>query len=79
MSVYSVHFLQIVVVPDNVTQGNVPHITGLLAYQEDVEVLRIRKIDAWKVLAEEEKVNAFKITHLVLYYILYYKAFIISI
>ena len=52
-----VYLLQIVVVPDNDTQDNVPHITGLLAYQKDVEVLRIRKIDAWKVVAEEEKVN----------------------
>ncbi len=52
-----VYLLQIVVVPDNDTQDNVPHITGLLAYQKDVEVLRIRKIDEWKVVAEEEKVN----------------------
>jgi hypothetical protein len=48
--------LQIVVVPDNVTQRNVPQITGLLSYQKDVEVLRIRQDDAWKVLALEEKV-----------------------
>ncbi|CAB4008049.1 Hypothetical predicted protein [Paramuricea clavata] len=49
----------IVVVPDNVTHNKVPQITGLLAYQKDVEVLHLRKNDAWKVMAEEEKVNAF--------------------
>ena len=44
-------------VPDNVTQRTVPQITGLLSYQKDVEVLRIRQNDAWKVLALEEKVT----------------------
>ncbi|XP_028405296.1 uncharacterized protein LOC114527802 [Dendronephthya gigantea] len=44
----------IVVVPDDVT--NVPKITGLLAYQKDIEKLHLRKNNTWKVVAEEEKV-----------------------
>ncbi|XP_028405398.1 uncharacterized protein LOC114527885 isoform X2 [Dendronephthya gigantea] len=46
----------IVVVPDDVTQDRIPHITGLLAYQKDSQVLRLRKKDAWKNVAEEEMV-----------------------
>ncbi|CAB3997412.1 Hypothetical predicted protein [Paramuricea clavata] len=46
----------IVVVPDDVTFDNVPQITGLLTYQKDAEILRLRKTESWKVVAEEEMV-----------------------
>jgi hypothetical protein len=46
-----------VVVPDDVTFDNVPQITGLLTYQKDAEILRLRTTESWKVVAEEEMVK----------------------
>ena len=45
------------VVPDDVTHTNVPQVAGLVTYQLDTEVLRFRKTDSWKVVAEEELVS----------------------
>ena len=46
------------VVPDDVTHTQVPNVAGLLTYQTDTEVLRLRKTDSWKVVAEKELVSA---------------------
>lgn len=45
------------VVPDDITFDNVPQITGLLTYQKDAEILRLRKTESWKAVAEEEMVK----------------------
>ena len=47
------------VVPDDVTHTSVPNVAGLLTYQIDTEVLRFRKADAWKAVAEKELVSAY--------------------
>ena len=56
---------QIVVVPDDIAAGKLPQVTGLLAYQKDVEVLRLRKNGTWKEIAEKEVMSViFQIHHL---------------
>ena len=53
------------VVPDDIAAGKLPQITGLLAYQKDVEVLRLRKNGTWKEIAEKEVISViFQIHHL---------------
>ncbi|XP_028405278.1 uncharacterized protein LOC114527785 [Dendronephthya gigantea] len=47
----------IVAVPDDAAYDRVPKISGLLAYQKDIEKLHLRKNDTWKVVAEEEMVK----------------------